>query len=151
MTGIPTSANTRRNRDNNKQGRSLMLTRKESPKNESKNSKNPSTATAQTLQEPKLSSPKAAEQEKARQLKTKVTIKYDAGFPNQLYIRGKGANLSWDKGMLLKNTKPDEWVWETDASFNHCEFKILINDNQYEEGDNHLVTAGATIVFTPCF
>ncbi len=83
--------------------------------------------------------------------KTRVTIKYDAGFPNQLYIRGKGANLSWDKGQPLKNTKPDEWVWETDAHFNHCEFKILINDRVYENGDNHHLNACSTLLYTPHF
>lgn len=83
--------------------------------------------------------------------KTRVTIKYDAGFPNQLYIRGKGANLSWDKGQPLKNTHSDEWVWESDVHFNHCEFKILINDKVYENGDNHHLNAGSTLLYTPHF
>jgi hypothetical protein len=83
--------------------------------------------------------------------KTRITIKYDVGFPNQLYIRGKGANLSWDKGQLLKNVKPDEWVWETDAHFTHCEFKVLINDRIYENGDNHQLNAGSNLLYTPHF
>lgn len=83
--------------------------------------------------------------------KTKVTIKYNAGFPNQLFIRGKGANLSWEKGQPLKNTKPDEWVWETDTRFSSCEFKILINDTIYETGENHLLNEGANILYTPSF
>jgi hypothetical protein len=83
--------------------------------------------------------------------KTRVTVKYDAGFPNQLFIRGKGANLSWDKGQPLKNIKPDEWLWETDANFSHCEFKILINDRVYENGQNHILTGGSTLLFTPHF
>lgn len=83
--------------------------------------------------------------------KTRLTIKYDAGFPNQLYIRGKGANLSWEKGQLLKNTKPDEWVWETDAHFTNCEFKVLINDRTYENGDNHHLNSGSMLLYTPHF
>lgn len=83
--------------------------------------------------------------------KTRITIKYDAGFSNNLFIRGKGATLSWDKGQSLTNTKPDEWVWETSAPFTTCEFKVLINDNHYEIGDNHLLTCGASIHFTPKF
>lgn len=43
---------------------------------------------------------------------TRVVIHYDVGFGNNLFIRGSGANLSWDKGILLHNIRPDEWVWK---------------------------------------
>lgn len=82
---------------------------------------------------------------------TRVTIKFDVGFSNALYIRGSGANLSWDKGILLKNLHPDEWLWETDLPFNSCEFKILINDKVYEIGENHPLTCGASIQYSPKF
>lgn len=83
--------------------------------------------------------------------KTRITVKYNVGYSNQLYIRGKGANLSWDKGQPLKNVKPDEWIWETDAHFTTCEFKVLINDRVYENGDNHHLNAGSTLLYTPHF
>lgn len=83
--------------------------------------------------------------------KTRVVVKYDVGFNNSLYLRGKGANLSWDKGVALKNTKNDEWVWETDAQFTTCEFKVLINDKQYENGTNHHLIQGASMQYTPSF
>ena len=83
--------------------------------------------------------------------KTKITIKYDVGFPNQLYIRGKGANLSWEKGQALRNTKNDEWVWENESTFSQCEFKVLINDKQYETGENHHITPGSTVIYSPRF
>src|SRR4051794_40705456 len=54
---------------------------------------------------PQSTKPQYDTQTDKKTSKTRVTIKYDAGFPNQLYIRGKGANLSWDKGQPLKNTK----------------------------------------------
>ena len=82
---------------------------------------------------------------------TRITIKYDVGFANALYIRGKGANLSWDRGVQLKNTKPDEWVWETDSTFNKGEFKVLINDKHYENGENHTLTPGTNVTYTPKF
>ena len=84
-------------------------------------------------------------------LGTKVTIRFNAGFKNQLFIRGKGAGLSWEHGVQLKNTGPDEWVWETTMPFNDCEFKILINDKQYETGENHHVHSGSRIQYTPKF
>lgn len=86
-----------------------------------------------------------------RKLATRIIVKYDVGFNNHLFIRGKGANLSWNKGIQLKNSGPDEWIWETDQAFSSLEFKILINDEQYENGDNHLLRQGQIADFTPNF
>jgi hypothetical protein len=83
--------------------------------------------------------------------KTRVVVKYDVGFNNVIYIRGKGANLNWDKGIPLKNLKADEWVWECELSFTKCEFKVLVNDAQYEIGENHPLNCGATVQYTPQF
>lgn len=83
--------------------------------------------------------------------KTRIIVKYDVGYANQLYVRGKGANLSWNHGIPLKNIKADEWIWETDSSFKACEFKVLINDQQYEGGQNHPLACGASIQYTPNF
>lgn len=83
--------------------------------------------------------------------KTRITIKYDVGFGNSLSLRGKGANLNWERGVSLKNVKPDEWVWETEASFTTCEFKVLINDRHYETGNNHTLKCGDSIQYTPRF
>jgi hypothetical protein len=83
--------------------------------------------------------------------KTRMIIKCDVGFGNSLFLRGKGANLSWDYGVPLQNFKSDEWTWETEASFNSCEFKVLINDKIYEVGENHQLSSGTTIQYTPKF
>lgn len=82
---------------------------------------------------------------------TRVTIRYDVGFNNHIFIRGKGAGLSWDRGVLLKNTGPDEWIWETTHSFETCEFKVLINDQHYEAGDNRTLQEGTWVQYTPTF
>ncbi len=82
---------------------------------------------------------------------TRVTIRYNVGFSNNLFIRGKGPGLSWDHGTMLKNVGPDEWVWETDTPFDDAEFKVLINDKQYEAGDNHHVHNGSWVQISPKF
>lgn len=107
-----------------------------------KPSTNPQTTTAP------FSGPLSAEKRKGT---TRIIVKYDVGFGNSLFIRGKGANLSWDQGILLANQKPDEWIWETDVPFSACEFKVLINDSDFEIGENHPLTAGSTIQYTPKF
>ena len=83
---------------------------------------------------------------------TKITVKYNCGFPNNLFIRGEGIQgLNWEKGVALKNVKADEWTWETDKPFNKAKFKILLNDMHYENGENHIPDCGKQITCTPKF
>lgn len=83
---------------------------------------------------------------------TKIVVKCNCGFPNKLYLRGEGIQgLSWDKGTLMKCTKADEWIWETDKPFNHAQIKVVLNDKQYEVGENHALDCGKSITFSPRF
>jgi hypothetical protein len=83
--------------------------------------------------------------------KSQIRINYDVGYANILYLRGQGAGLSWNKGLKLTNVKADEWIWESSEPFTSCEFKVLINDKEYEQGDNHTLTCGASMQYTPHF
>lgn len=83
--------------------------------------------------------------------RTRIVIKYDVGFGNVITIRGRGAGLSWDRGPSLKNIKADEWLWETEIPFTTGEFKVLINDTQYELGENHTLRCGLSIQYSPKF
>jgi hypothetical protein len=82
---------------------------------------------------------------------TSVTIKVDCGFGNELYIRGDGAGLSWSRGVKLRNIDANTWVWESDRPFTQSYFKVLINDEAYENGENHFIKHGSQIVYTPSF
>lgn len=139
-----------------------MLTKKDSPKNETNSTKTKQTTTSinplhsanDATNQSSCCSPNQAcstETKKTSNKTTKIKIKYDAGFLNKLYIRGKGAALSWDKGQLLKNISASEWTWETDIPFAQCEFKILMNDEQYEIGENHQLKQGVPCEYTPIF
>lgn len=83
--------------------------------------------------------------------KTQVTVHYNTGFNNSLFIRGSGADLNWDKGVQLKNVNADTWVWETSAKFVKCEFKVLLNDSVYENGPNQQLIVGTQLEYTPSF
>lgn len=83
--------------------------------------------------------------------RSRITVKYDVGFSNTLYLRGKGADLSWEKGIPMKNVKKDEWIWETNSPFSTLEFKVLINDRDYETGENHKLSHGQSVQYTPKF
>lgn len=82
---------------------------------------------------------------------TTITAKVDVGFGNSLYVRGGGAGLSWEKGVLMGNAAADEWVWSTDAVDGELEFKVLINDEIWATGENGFVAAGDRIVVEPEF
>lgn len=82
---------------------------------------------------------------------TRLIVKYDVGFSNAIYVRGCGANLSWDKGAMLTNISHNEWVWEATEPFSSCEFKVLLNDTLFETGENHTLFAGSTLQHTPKF
>jgi hypothetical protein len=83
---------------------------------------------------------------------TKIVVKYNCGFPNNLFLRGEGIpDVTWEKGVQLTCVKENEWVWETTAPFKHAKFKILINDKQYETGENHSIDCGKSIILTPNF
>jgi hypothetical protein len=86
-------------------------------------------------------------------VKRKITIvvKYDCGYDNHLTLRGVGGGLSWYRGVPLINKGSDEWVIEFDARTKSLEFKVLINDQVFEMGDNHTVKQGETFYCSPQF
>lgn len=96
--------------------------------------------------------PTAPSHSTEKQKKTGIVVKYNCGFENHLTIRGTGApRLSWDKGIPLKNITADEWFLEIEGPFNTCEFKVLLNDVNYESGPNHLLNCGTHLQYTPSF
>ena len=82
---------------------------------------------------------------------TTVIAKFDAGFGNELYIRGNSSGLNWDAGVLMENVEADEWVWKSTAVSSELEFKVLLNDTVWSGGPNGVVFPGATVVFEPSF
>ena len=89
---------------------------------------------------------------KSTNKKTVVKVSYDCGFPNTLFIRGEGiSTLSWEKGVPLKNVSQNEWVWECNRPCSNVEFKILINDQLYESGNNHRISYGDEVAIRPQF
>ena len=82
---------------------------------------------------------------------TTVIAKIDAGFGNEVYIRGNSSGLTWDAGAAMENKGADEWVWSSTAVTSELEFKVLINDTVWSGGPNGVVFPGATVVFEPAF
>lgn len=84
-------------------------------------------------------------------LKTSIIARVDVGFGNQLYVRGTGADLSWEKGLQLDNVSSYEWAFATTKAQSDVTFKFLINDELWAEGGNIIVAEGATSISSPVF
>ena len=98
----------------------------------------------------KAAAPKAKISSK-QVVKTSIIARVDVGFGNQLYIRGAGAGLSWEKGLPLENVSAYEWAFATTKAKSDVTFKFLINDELWAEGDNIIVAEGAISISSPVF
>lgn len=98
-------------------------------------------------------SDKVADSFASQGAKTCIIVKYDAGFGNTLHIRGEGegSNLSWGKGIALENIDSDTWVFKTNSQFTNLKYKIVLNDQFYETGENRVINHGKNDEVRPKF
>ena len=84
---------------------------------------------------------------------SRVTIvaKADVGFGNSLFLRGDGAGLSWEKGLLLDNVSGDTWRTVLSGVEKPFAFKLLINDEVWSAGADFVASPGDTVTVTPSF
>ncbi len=68
-----------------------------------------------------------------------------------LYIRGNEGGLSWQKGQPLVQAGPDHWIYRMSKNFNRIEYKLLIDDAVWEEGNNHIFEPGKDAIEAPLF
>ena len=116
-------------------------------------------ATAQKAAPTKTAAAKKAATKKAPAKKaaakkaqaTSIIARIDAGFGNQLFVRGEGAGLSWEKGTALENTSPYEWAFTSTEAKSSVTFKFLINDEIWADGENITVEAGDESISSPTF
>ena len=86
--------------------------------------------------------------------KTPIIIRahVDVGFGNRLFLRGDGCGLSWDNGIEMSSIADDCWEWRSECcDMPSCfEFKLLINDQEWSNGENYLAVGQITDV-SPSF
>jgi hypothetical protein len=80
---------------------------------------------------------------------TQVVAQADVGFGNNLTIRGEGAGLKWNTGAAMEYNN-GAWSWQT-TSKDNFEFKVLLNDEVWQQGENLHAKAGTKVVFKPVF
>src|SRR5689334_20903280 len=74
---------------------------------------------------------------------TIVAVELDLGSKNWVYIRGKGAGLSWDKGQPLVCVGPRTWAWSVKNSEEPVEFQLLLNDEIWARGETVVLEPGS--------
>lgn len=81
---------------------------------------------------------------------TTIEAQVDIGFGNSLFVRGQGAGLSWDQGIPLTNVDSKTWRLTVPAA-DKLQFKLLINDSLWAQGEDVVVAPGKSVQLTPTF
>jgi hypothetical protein len=83
---------------------------------------------------------------------TPVTIeaKIDVGFGNKLFVRGAGEGLSWERGIPLENVDSKTWRLTVPAK-DKVQFKLLLNDSVWAQGEDLVAAPGKKIEVIPAF
>ena len=82
---------------------------------------------------------------------TTIVAQRDVGFGNQLYVRGEGPGLSWEKGKLMSCVADDRWELRLEGASKEVVFKFVLNDTTWSAGEDFIVAPGATTVVSPSF
>jgi hypothetical protein len=79
-----------------------------------------------------------------------IEAKIDVGFGNQLFLRGEGAGLSWDRGIPLECVDSKTWRLTVPAQ-EKLVIKLLLNDSVWAKGEDVAVTPGQRLEIAPAF
>lgn len=75
----------------------------------------------------------------------------DVGYGNELFLRGDGPGLSWDRGTRMSCSASDCWTWSSSEVQAPFECKIVLNDEQWSHDENVRISPGETRETTPAF
>jgi len=79
-----------------------------------------------------------------------IEAKIDVGFGNNLFVRGQGAGLSWERGIPLECVDSKTWRLTVPAQ-DPLQFKLLINDTVWAKGEDVVATPGKRVEVIPAF
>jgi hypothetical protein len=81
---------------------------------------------------------------------TMIKAKIDVGFGNNLFVRGQGAGLSWERGVPLTCVDGQTWQWSGKAE-DRLTFKLLLNDRVWAKGEDIVARPGQKVEVVPMF
>ncbi|MBS0605779.1 MAG: hypothetical protein KF898_07060 [Parachlamydiales bacterium] len=74
----------------------------------------------------------------------RIVVKYEGAESDKLFIRGTGPNMSWGPGIEMRK-EGSLWIYESTAPFETFEFKMMLNDQLWEAGENHKIASGKPV------
>ena len=81
---------------------------------------------------------------------TTIEARIDVGFGNNLFARGQGAGLSWERGTPLTCVDGQTWRLSIPAD-DKLTIKLLLNDTVWAKGEDIVVTPGKRVEIVPAF
>jgi hypothetical protein len=82
---------------------------------------------------------------------TFISAQIDIGFGNQLFLRGSGPGLSWDRGVAMECVGTGLWTAAIKNATLPISFKVLVNDLSWSAGEDYVVSPGHSVTITPSF
>lgn len=82
---------------------------------------------------------------------TEIFVKCSVPFGHNLFIRGSGNGLSWEKGLPLTQIDEETWVFRSKDPLGEMGYKFLFDDEIWEEGENRCLTQGHEEISSPKF
>lgn len=79
-----------------------------------------------------------------------IEAKINVGFGNKLFVRGQGAGLSWDHGVPLECVDSQTWRLTVPAK-DKLQFKLLLNDSVWAQGEDVVAAPGKKVEVVPAF
>lgn len=79
-----------------------------------------------------------------------IEAKIDVGYGNNLFVRGQGGGLSWDRGLPLQNVDSQTWRLIVPTK-DKVQFKFLLNDAVWCKGEDLVAAPGKKLEVTPAF
>jgi hypothetical protein len=87
----------------------------------------------------------------SKPVRTTITAAIDVGFGNALFVRGEGAGLSWDAGVVMDCVDAGQWRIVLPESARGHTFKFLVNDLSWSTGPDYTAASGTSVTLTPEF
>lgn len=84
-------------------------------------------------------------------LVTRVLARHDPGPGRALYVRGSAPPLSWTRGWPMRPRAAGEWSFIATELAGAVELKVLVDDVDWQLGENARVEAGGALELTPTF
>lgn len=82
---------------------------------------------------------------------TIISAQIDIGFGNQLFVRGTGPGLTWDRGLAMDCVGTGLWTISVKNAAEPVTFKVLVNDLSWSSGEDFVVAPGQSVTITPSF